>query len=112
MTELRSVLDGELASTRSPTVASWRPKRSASSASESDLDASLDLLIDYADIEQHGVYVAQAALIALDELDARRRPAARPHRHALPRTAPGIHDGCNPTSRLIEKTLADVDAAK
>ncbi|MFO1094621.1 MAG: hypothetical protein U0992_15145 [Planctomycetaceae bacterium] len=107
-TELRSVLDGQLSANASPTTRCVAAEALGKFGNESDLAVSLNLLIDYANVEQHGVYTAQAALIALDELDTRAAPL-RDRIAKLPQTAPGIHERMNSyIPRLIEKTLADL----
>ena len=109
--ELRSVMNGELASDAGPAARIVAAEALGKFGSESDLSASLDLLIDYADVEKHGVYTAQAALIALDELDTLR--LLRDRIAMLPRTAPGIHARMNSyIPRLIEKTLEGLAAVR
>jgi arylsulfatase A-like enzyme len=74
----------------------------------SDLRVALSILLDHAHVEQHGLYVAIAALNAIDELDQK----AAPHREAirnLPRNHPSIPPRLgNAISRLIDKTLLDL----
>lgn len=106
--ELRSVLDGKLAAQASPTTRIVAAEALGKFGDASDLKASLDLLIEHADIKRHGVYIAQAALIALDELDGRAAPV-RERIAALPREAAGTPQRMSTyIPRLIEKTLADL----
>ncbi|MBL8849726.1 MAG: hypothetical protein JNG89_08575, partial [Planctomycetaceae bacterium] len=108
--ELRSVLDGELSRQAGPTARIVAAEALGKFGDDRDLDASLELLIDFADAEKHGIYAAQAALIALDELDARAAPL-RDRIAALPPTTVAVHERMQTyIPRLIEKTLADLDA--
>lgn len=110
--ELRSLLDGDLAQAASPTARIVAAEALGKFGDEGDLAASLDLLIDFADMKQHGVYTAQAALIAIDELDASAAPL-RDRIAALPQKASGVNERMSTyIPRLIEKTLADLDAAR
>jgi uncharacterized sulfatase len=110
--ELRSVLDGEPFHHASATTQIVAAEALGKFGDESDLDASLDLLIEVADIQMHGVYIAQAALIAIDELDDRAAPL-RDRIAKLPTEAPGVNSRMNTyVPRLIEKTLADLAPSK
>ena len=108
--QLRSVLDGELSSKASPTTRIVAAETLGKYGDSDDLDASLELLGEFADIQQHGLFTAQAALIAIDELDDRAAPL-RDRVAALPLKSdevPGRMGTYVP--RLIEKVLADLDA--
>jgi len=106
--ELRSVLDGELSHDASATTRIVAAEALGKYGDESDLEASLELLIDYADTTKHGEFVAQAALIALDELDDRAMPV-RERIAKLPQEAQGVPERMKPyVPRLIEKTLTDL----
>jgi arylsulfatase A-like enzyme len=106
--QLRSVLDGELSHAASPTTRIMAGEALGKFGDEDNLNASLSVLIEFADLQQHGVYVAQSALIALDELDARAAPL-RDRIARLPREAPGVPARMETyVPRLLEKTLADL----
>jgi arylsulfatase A-like enzyme len=106
--ELRSVLDGELSHHASATTQIVAAEALGKFGDERDLADSLDQLIEFADIQKHGVYVAQAALIALDELDDRAAPL-RDRIAKLPQKASGVPVRMETyVPRLIEKTLADL----
>lgn len=106
--ELRSVLNGELSHAASATTRIVAAEALGKFGDDADLNAALDLLIEHADVQQHGVSVAQAALIALDELDAKAAPL-RDRIAELPQAAPGTPGRMETyVPRLIEKTLWDL----
>jgi uncharacterized sulfatase len=108
--QLRSVLDGNLSDHASATTRIVAAEALGKFGDPSDLDAGLELLIEYADLQQHGIYVAQAALIALDELDDRAAPV-RDRIEKLPQEAPGVPARMETyVPRLIQKTVGDLGA--
>ncbi|MFB3906143.1 MAG: sulfatase-like hydrolase/transferase [Acidobacteriota bacterium] len=78
--------------------------------SQEDVDESVALLLDFADLKKHGLWAAVEALNALDEIDARAGDI-RDKVRALPKDDPGLNPRTReyPT-RLIEKILRDLDA--
>lgn len=108
--QLRSVLDGELARDASPTTQIVAAEALGKFGDSDDLAASLELLGEYANIQKHGLFIAQAALIAIDELDERAAPL-RDRVAEAPQQANGVPKRmATYVPRLIEKTLADLDA--
>jgi arylsulfatase A-like enzyme len=82
----------------------------AQHGSSSDLADALPILLDHANIENHGLYAAIAALNALDELDHKAAPHIDTIRD-LPRNHPSIPPRLGDAiNRLIEKTLLDLAA--
>jgi uncharacterized sulfatase len=69
--------------------ASSPPRRSAAHGAPADLAAALAVLVDLADMEKHGVFVALQALNALDYLGAKAAPVEAP----LQALAPGQKKG-------------------
>ena len=70
--------------------------------------AAIDLLVEAADVSQHGLFTSIAALAAIDRLDELAAPweAAL---ESLPRTAPGISArNSDYIPRLLDKILADL----
>jgi arylsulfatase A-like enzyme len=79
---------------------------------EADLEPALDVLISHADVSQHGIYVAIAALNALDKLDHKAAPVTDALQN-LPRKHPSIPPRLGDAiSRLLDKTLLDLNAPK
>jgi len=80
--------------------------------SQSGLDEPVALLLDLANLQKHGLYVAIAALNVLDELTGRAGDI-KDKVLALPKDDPSLHPRTReyPT-RLIDKILKDLDAAK
>ena len=77
--------------------------------SDEDLADALPVLLELADIERNGVYVAVAALNALDELDE-RAASVKDQIVALPRKAEGVPQRLGDyAERLIQKTLSDLN---
>lgn len=71
---------------------------------------SLTILVDRSNVNKHGLFVALAALNALDELDGKARSQQRLI-EALPRMPDPVPARMGSyTARLIEKTLADLEA--
>jgi arylsulfatase A-like enzyme len=84
----------------------------AQHGAESDLTSALDVLIRHADVAQHGLYVAIAALNALDELDHKAASLIEAIQN-LPRNHPSIPARLGDAiSRLVDKTLRDLDLPK
>jgi len=94
--------------------ASWSVRVAAAEAlakfgDDSDLEASLEVLIEAANIQRHGLYIAVAALNALDGLD-RRAARVKEKIAALPDTRGDVIEKLKDyISRLKEKTLADLN---
>ena len=77
-----------------------------------DREAALKTLLQLANVEKSGVYLAMAALNALDSLDGRAAGVVA-QIQALPKTAPGVHQRMrNNVPALIRKTLADLGLAE
>ncbi|MGD9857250.1 MAG: sulfatase/phosphatase domain-containing protein, partial [Planctomycetaceae bacterium] len=77
---------------------------------QDDQVQALSVLVDRSNVQKHGLYVAVAALNALDELDEKARPQLRLIK-ALPLTADGIPGRMgNYVERLKEKILADLES--
>jgi arylsulfatase A-like enzyme len=73
-----------------------------------DAGRAVSVLVELANVERHGPYVAIFALNALDELDDKARIAIEEIRN-LPQHAPSVPARMrNNIPRLIEKTLADL----
>jgi len=73
-----------------------------------DLDPCLEVLLEHARLDKHGVYVAIEALNALDELDGKAAMVIERIR-ALPREHSSVHPRLNEyVPRLIEKILQDL----
>jgi len=73
-----------------------------------DMEVALPVLIDHANVSQHGIYVAMLGLNALDELDSRAE-AAKSAIAALPTKDPSIPSRARSyLSNLVSKTLADL----
>jgi hypothetical protein len=81
----------------------------AKCGSEDDLREALPVLVDLADYEEKGLYVAQLALTAIDDLDDRAADVAEDLKR-LPKQVKQEERrygyGLKP---LIEKTLADLE---
>ena len=76
---------------------------------DDDLAAALPVLMEYADVEEHGLYAAMYALNALDHLDRKAAPL-RDQIDALPRKSDSVPGRLgNYVGRLIDKILADLD---
>jgi arylsulfatase A-like enzyme len=74
----------------------------------SDLTVALPILLDHANVENHGLYAAIAALNALDELDHKVAPHIDTIRD-LPREHSSIPQRLGDAiNRLIDKTLLDL----
>jgi uncharacterized sulfatase len=102
--DLRAALQDE-----SPSVRIIAAETLGRFGDDEDLAASLPVLLDLADIERHGVYVAVAALNALDELDERAE-SVKDEIAALPRKADGVPQRMGDyADRLISKTLLDLE---
>lgn len=79
--------------------------------SPEDFEVALGRLLEFADVDRHGIYVAVQALNAIDELDEKAAVRVDTLR-ALPRKAvstPGRLG--NYVNRLLEKIMADLGAA-
>ncbi len=75
---------------------------------EEDLALALDVLIEHANLEKHGIYYAIAALNAIDYLDDKARPLEK-QIASLPRENDAINRRMRTyVGRLIEKILADL----
>jgi uncharacterized sulfatase len=75
-----------------------------------DLVQALTILVDRSNVQKYGVFVAVAALNALDKLDGKARSQQRLIK-ALPLTTDHIPDRMGSyVPRLVEKTLADLEA--
>jgi HEAT repeat protein len=73
-----------------------------------DLGAALAVLVDLADMEKHGVFVALQALNALDHLDAKAAPV-KAQLQALPRQKQGAPQKLREyVPRLLETVLEDL----
>ena len=71
------------------------------------LDPSLDVLLDLANADRHGVYVSVAALNAIDWMDEKAAHRAEAIQ-ALPLEHPSVDRRMrNYIPRLVEKILAD-----
>jgi arylsulfatase A-like enzyme len=94
----------------SPSVRVAAAEALAHHGNPSDVEAALPLLIDHANVDHHGLYVAIAALNAIDDLDHKAAPHSDtirnlPRKH--PSIPPRIGDAIN---RLVDKILLDLDA--
>jgi len=94
----------------SPHVRTVAAQALAQFGAQSDRPAALDVLMELAAVDRHGIHVSVAALNALDELDGiaaplRDRIAALPLRD--PSTPARMGDY---VERLITKTVSDLDA--
>ena len=77
---------------------------------DEDQAAALAVLIDYANAENHGLYLAMQALNAIDYMDE-RASSVRDDVAGLPDRDPDAHQRLgNYIMRLKEKILADLDA--
>jgi uncharacterized sulfatase len=95
---------------RSPSVRVVAAQALGQFGNEADLKAALPVLIDAATVDRHGLYVAVLALNALDALDEKAASVAAEIK-ALPRVNPsGDQRTGDYLQRLIEKTLADLEA--
>ncbi len=75
---------------------------------EGGLDSVLEVLLTYADAEQHGLYLAMQALNAIDHMDT-RAASAKDAVSALPDRDPDAHGRMgNYVLRLKEKILMDL----
>ena len=73
-----------------------------------DLEKALLILVDHANVGQHGIYVAMLALNALDELDS-RATTVKSAIAALPTKDPSIHSRAKAyIGNLKSKTLSDL----
>ncbi len=99
----------ELLSDDAPSVQIVAAQALGQYGSQQDIKQALHVLIDYANIEKHGVYLSMLALNAVDAMDQRALPV-KDAIAQLPRQAPTT----TPRMRgyvpnLIEKILADLD---
>jgi uncharacterized sulfatase len=102
--ELRSALHDE-----SPPVRIVAAETLGRFGNDEDLAAVLPVLLELADIERNGVYVAVAALNALDNLDE-RAASVKDQIAALPRKADGVPQRMGDyADRLVSKTLLDLE---
>ena len=77
--------------------------------SDSDAAKALDVLLEHADAERHGVFVAMAALNALDYMDERGRPGLATVA-GLPQVDPNAHSRFRAyLPNLIKKIQADLE---
>ncbi len=80
--------------------------------SPADSQAALDVLLPAADVQKNGLYVAVAALNAIDELDG-RAVLRKEEIEALPRRDPAVNSRMSDlVNRLITKILADLEPAR
>lgn len=76
---------------------------------DADADRALELLLDHADSERHGVFVAMAALNAVDYMDERAQPGL-PRVQELPDQDPRAHPKFRSyLPNLIGKVRADLE---
>ena len=81
----------------------------ATHGDDEDLEAALPVLMEYANVQEHGLYAAMYALNALDRLNEKAAPLAD-EMSALPRESDAVPRRMGDyIERLIEKILADVD---
>ena len=108
--ECEEALEEALSSDPSPSVKIVAAEALGLYGKQSGLDRCLKVLLDFADVRKHGVYVSIAALNAIDELDGRALGIKGAIR-ALPKDDPNLDQRLRGyTGRLLEKILADLDA--
>jgi len=79
---------------------------------QGDVDASVAQLLDFSNLQKHGLYVAIAALNALDELTGRAGDISDKVR-ALPKDDPSLNARVKEyPGRLIDKILKDLEGKK